>query len=153
MSHVLQMQPGVLNLLLPPTPQPSDDSAAFLAAVANATAEAEVSGKGVAVLVPPGDYRLTKKITISSSRVVLRGAGVSGMRGAGWLGCPAGGCRWMIGAGCCRVLLLWTVARLSPTPSVAGQCHPPAVPLPALPDIWHRRSVGLWRRLAHVSPC
>lgn len=32
--------------------------------------------EGVAVLVPPGKYRLTRTVEITSSNVVLRGAGV-----------------------------------------------------------------------------
>ncbi len=63
-------------------PHIADDTKAFLAAIANASAQAAASGKGVAVAVPPGQYRITRQLTIDASRVVLRGSGVSG---ATWL--------------------------------------------------------------------
>lgn len=63
--------------LLHPTISHADDTKAFLAAIANASAQAAASGKGVAVAVPPGQYRITQQLTIDASRVVLRGAGVS----------------------------------------------------------------------------
>lgn len=45
--------------------------------MAKASEEARTTGQGVAILIPPGNYRITKKITISQSRVVLKGSGVS----------------------------------------------------------------------------
>lgn len=55
----------------------ADDTAAFLSAVAQASAEAKRTGQGVAVLAPKGRYRITQKIVIGQSNVVLRGEGVS----------------------------------------------------------------------------
>ncbi len=55
----------------------ADDTAAFLSAVAQASAEAKRTGQGVAVLAPNGRYRITQKIVIGQSNVVLRGEGVS----------------------------------------------------------------------------
>ena len=56
---------------------PADDSNAFLAAVAAASKDAKANGKGVAVLVPAGRYKITKVLVIDQSYVVLRGKGVS----------------------------------------------------------------------------
>ncbi|PSC74164.1 sugar phosphate phosphate translocator [Micractinium conductrix] len=53
----------------------ADDSGAFIAALANASALAKASGQGVAVRVPFGKYKVTQKLVINTSRVVLRGDG------------------------------------------------------------------------------
>ncbi|PRW60776.1 band 7 [Chlorella sorokiniana] len=53
----------------------TDDTQAFLAAISNASDLATASGKGATVSVPPGQYRITRQLTIDTSRVVLRGAG------------------------------------------------------------------------------
>lgn len=59
----------------PGSPLPADDTSAFEQALGNASAAAAASGEGVAVLVPPGNYRITRRLSIRSSGVVLRGAG------------------------------------------------------------------------------
>ncbi|KAI7841529.1 hypothetical protein COHA_004700 [Chlorella ohadii] len=53
-----------------------DDSAAFQRAIDAAMASAKVTGKGVAVLIPPGTYEIQQIVEISGSNVVLRGSGV-----------------------------------------------------------------------------
>ncbi|KAI7840897.1 hypothetical protein COHA_005425 [Chlorella ohadii] len=53
----------------------SDDSDAIQKAINAAASEASRTGSGVAVYMPAGSYRITSKITIESSRVVLRGSG------------------------------------------------------------------------------
>ncbi|PSC77016.1 band 7 isoform A [Micractinium conductrix] len=52
-----------------------EDSGAIQKAIDAAAAEAERTKTGVAVYLPAGTYQLQKRITISSSRVVLRGSG------------------------------------------------------------------------------
>ncbi|KAL4422481.1 hypothetical protein ABPG75_008678 [Micractinium tetrahymenae] len=53
----------------------ADDTAVFLLAIAQASAEAKRTGQGVAVLVPKGRYRITQTLVIGQSNVVLRGEG------------------------------------------------------------------------------
>lgn len=71
--------PGALLLPLPPPhPQPPD-AWTLQAAIAAANAEPGV------VYLPAGTYRLEQPLEVTSSGVVIRGAGVSGRAGwAGW---------------------------------------------------------------------
>ena len=64
----------------------AEDSGAIQKAIDAAAAEAERTKTGVAVYLPAGTYQLQKRITISSSRVVLRGSGVRAGGGGcgGW---------------------------------------------------------------------
>lgn len=55
----------------------ADDSAAFQRAIDAAVASAKLTGKGVAVIIPPGTYEIRQIVEISGSNVVLRGSGVS----------------------------------------------------------------------------
>lgn len=79
-----------LSRCLPVPMLGADDTAAFLSAVAQASAEAKRTSQGVAVLVPKGRYRITQKIVIEQSNVVLRGEGVSAPARRGGASCCEG---------------------------------------------------------------
>ncbi|KAI7841528.1 hypothetical protein COHA_004699 [Chlorella ohadii] len=54
----------------------ADDSAAFQRAIDAAVASAKQTGRGVAVIIPPGTFEIRQTFSIGGSNVVLRGSGV-----------------------------------------------------------------------------
>ena len=79
--------------LLHPLPPPADNAPAFQAAI-DAAGAAATAASPAAVWIPPGTWQLRQAVSIGSSYVTLRGAGVSAWAGAGdepQAGClPAG---------------------------------------------------------------
>lgn len=67
-----------------PHPATADNAPAFQRAI-NAAAAVATATNPVAVWIPPGNWTILQTVSISSSYVTLRGAGVSGWHGVGGL--------------------------------------------------------------------
>lgn len=74
-----------------PPPPAADDGPAIQRAI-NAAAKMAGPGNGRAVLVPEGNYTLLSSVSIGSSYVVLRGAGVRRAGGGAGRTAPVLGC-------------------------------------------------------------
>ena len=105
-------------------PCAADDSAAFQRAIDAAVAAAKQSGKGVAVIIPPGRFEIRQTISIGGSNVVLRGSGVR--RGQG--GCTV--CHGAAVQACCArqysvAICLEVLTGLHPFPPLPNTLCPP----------------------------
>lgn len=130
----------------------ADDTDAIQRAIDAASKEASASGQGVAVFMPAGTYRITKKIAMRASRVVLRGSGVS------WCW------RWRRGRQQQQQQAGARLQQQALPASPGGLRCPPLPPWPGAEGELHhlgalhaaaglrRRPLRLWRRLPGVSP-